>query len=266
MIRGNRRARVVITAMLALLAGAAVVVVLATVGGGPSEDKKTTIVKTVTASDRDGDGFSDEVDKCPSTPGRGPPPGCVPDRNSGDRDGDGVPDSKDDCPDTPARTDNGCPPEEAVTGLTELEDKGALRYDTADTGTARISGRRSFNDAIWGRLAGQSSSPFSDFTLVAEARFDRVRGWVGIKSDAECPENGALVSIRDDQGVLIWKPKGPVTIRRRVHFDEAIRGARQLRFTNKLAQAPDPDASLNTCEDSITEPAWGEVELVSSGG
>ncbi|GAB1405369.1 DUF5723 family protein [Lentimicrobium sp.] len=54
--------------------------------------------------DRDGDGVSDKLDKCPDTPGTWEQQGCA------DRDGDGVPDAQDECPDVPGLAKyNGCP-------------------------------------------------------------------------------------------------------------------------------------------------------------
>ncbi len=54
--------------------------------------------------DRDGDGFLDSQDACPDTPGIAPD-GC-PEK---DRDGDGFLDSQDACPDTPGVPPDGCP-------------------------------------------------------------------------------------------------------------------------------------------------------------
>jgi outer membrane protein OmpA-like peptidoglycan-associated protein len=66
-------------------------------------------------SDRDGDGFPDDIDLCPDEKedGQGPRPtdGCP---VSSDRDGDGIPDLQDACPDAPEDKDglqdaDGCP-------------------------------------------------------------------------------------------------------------------------------------------------------------
>lgn len=70
-------------------------------------------------SDRDGDGFPDDIDKCPDLKEDGKPPhpsdGCPADA---DRDGDGIPDSEDACPDVPEDKDgiqdqDGCPEDDA---------------------------------------------------------------------------------------------------------------------------------------------------------
>lgn len=70
-------------------------------------------------SDRDGDGYPDNVDKCPDIPedGKEPEPsdGCP---AGADRDGDGIPDEMDKCPDTPEDKDgiedeDGCPEKDA---------------------------------------------------------------------------------------------------------------------------------------------------------
>ena len=71
------------------------------------------------ASDRDGDGYPDDIDKCPDIPedGKEPDPtdGCPVDA---DRDGDGIPDKDDACPDVPEDKDgiedeDGCPEKDA---------------------------------------------------------------------------------------------------------------------------------------------------------
>lgn len=54
--------------------------------------------------DRDGDGVSDEMDKCPDEKGSLTAAGCP------DRDGDGIADSNDNCPDEPGKVSaSGCP-------------------------------------------------------------------------------------------------------------------------------------------------------------
>jgi OmpA-OmpF porin, OOP family len=81
-------------------------------------------------SDRDGDGFPDDIDKCPDIKEDGKPPhpsdGCPADA---DRDGDGIPDSEDACPDVPEDKDgiqdeDGCPEQDADNdGVPDGEDK-----------------------------------------------------------------------------------------------------------------------------------------------
>ena len=81
-------------------------------------------------SDRDGDGFPDDIDKCPDIKEDGKPPhpsdGCPADA---DRDGDGIPDSEDACPDVPEDKDgiqdqDGCPETDADNdGVPDGEDR-----------------------------------------------------------------------------------------------------------------------------------------------
>jgi len=74
-------------------------------GGGPRYEEPEPI------GDSDGDGVTDDLDRCPNTPMGTPVDsrGCpIP----VDSDGDGVPDDRDQCPNTPAGTEvdaNGCP-------------------------------------------------------------------------------------------------------------------------------------------------------------
>lgn len=76
------------------------------------------IAPAVRPADSDGDGVTDDIDKCPGTPS-----GATVDENGcpRDSDGDGVPDYLDKCPNTPAGTKvdaNGCPPPATATMTT----------------------------------------------------------------------------------------------------------------------------------------------------
>ena len=81
-------------------------------------------------SDRDGDGYPDDIDKCPDIPEDGAEPeptdGCP---AGADRDGDGIPDDMDRCPDTPEDKDgvedeDGCPEKDADNDtIPDAEDK-----------------------------------------------------------------------------------------------------------------------------------------------
>ncbi len=71
------------------------------VGLGGDKDPPPPESKPV---DTDGDGLTDDVDKCPQEPAQ-TPDGCP----IGDRDGDGFKDDVDECPDEPGTLDNGCP-------------------------------------------------------------------------------------------------------------------------------------------------------------
>lgn len=85
------------------------------------------------AKDTDGDGFPDDVDKCPTIKedGREPEPadGCP---FGADRDGDGIPDADDACPDDPEDKDgiqdeDGCPEKDADNDqIPDVEDKCPL--------------------------------------------------------------------------------------------------------------------------------------------
>ncbi len=82
------------------------------------------------AKDTDGDGFPDDVDKCPTIKedGKEPEPsdGCP---AGADRDGDGIPDAEDACPDDPEdkdgiQDDDGCPEKDADNDqIPDTEDK-----------------------------------------------------------------------------------------------------------------------------------------------
>jgi outer membrane protein OmpA-like peptidoglycan-associated protein len=82
------------------------------------------------ARDRDGDGYPDDIDKCPDIKEDGKPPeptdGCP---AGSDRDGDGIPDLEDQCPDVPEDKDgvddkDGCPETDADNDkIPDVEDK-----------------------------------------------------------------------------------------------------------------------------------------------
>ena len=87
--------------------------------GAPPRKWRPPPVVEAQDADRDGDGFPDDIDKCPDIaedgqepdPGDGCPAGA-------DRDGDGIPDNSDACPDTPEDQDgvedqDGCPEDDA---------------------------------------------------------------------------------------------------------------------------------------------------------
>lgn len=78
----------------------------------PEPAKEIVPVAPAPPKDSDGDGVSDDLDKCPDTPA-----GVAVDKDGcpKDSDGDGVPDYLDKCPNTPPGTKvdaNGCPPPE----------------------------------------------------------------------------------------------------------------------------------------------------------
>ncbi|MEZ4384380.1 MAG: OmpA family protein [Nannocystaceae bacterium] len=76
--------------------------------------------------DRDGDGFLDSQDACPDTPGIAPD-GC-PEK---DRDGDGILDSQDACPDTPGVPPDGCPiPDTDGDGILDPDDQCVTEPET----------------------------------------------------------------------------------------------------------------------------------------
>lgn len=69
-------------------------------------------------SDRDGDGYPDDIDKCPDIPEDGAQPSPYDGCPAQDRDGDGIDDAADDCPDEPEDMDgiqdeDGCPETDA---------------------------------------------------------------------------------------------------------------------------------------------------------
>lgn len=96
------------------------------------------------ARDTDGDGYPDDIDKCPTVPedGKEPEPtdGCP---AGSDRDGDGIPDSADTCPDKPEDKDgiadnDGCPEEDNdEDGIPDVQDKCPNQYGSPNTDPAK---------------------------------------------------------------------------------------------------------------------------------
>lgn len=77
----------------------------------------TFVVGWDTATDTDGDGVTDEQDRCPDVPAN-TKDGCPP-----DSDGDGVTDDRDRCPEVPANTKDGCPMDTDGDGVTDDRDR-----------------------------------------------------------------------------------------------------------------------------------------------
>jgi outer membrane protein OmpA-like peptidoglycan-associated protein len=98
-------------------------------------------------ADADGDGVSDEDDKCPNTPGLANMSGCP------DTDGDGVADNVDACPDKPAPgTASGCPDSDGD-GLADNEDRCPnVKGTAANKGCPAIkeSTKKLFEQALTG--------------------------------------------------------------------------------------------------------------------
>jgi len=82
---------------------------------------------TVTSSDSDGDGFTDDVDACPFEFGGTPTQGCP------DDDGDGIPNNQDACPQQAANTPNGCPPDSDGDGFTDNVDARPFEFGGTPT-------------------------------------------------------------------------------------------------------------------------------------
>ena len=94
-------------------------------------------------NDSDGDGVTDDKDRCPDTPAGVPvnEDGC-----SIDSDGDGVADYKDNCPGTPAGVavnENGCGPDSDGDGVADHEDDcpGTARGARVDTRGCELATR-----------------------------------------------------------------------------------------------------------------------------
>ena len=89
----------------------------------PGTPAGTAVDSTGCALDDDADGVTNDVDKCPGTPAgaKVDANGCEP-----DSDGDGVADSRDQCPNTPAGTkvdDKGCELDSDGDGIVDSQDK-----------------------------------------------------------------------------------------------------------------------------------------------
>jgi len=84
--------------------------------------------------DRDLDGVTDDVDRCPDTYGA-PPSGCPPQSPppaAPDRDFDGVPDDRDACPDQANATSTGCPDAPPPVDAPPVDVPAALQVDPSD--------------------------------------------------------------------------------------------------------------------------------------
>jgi outer membrane protein OmpA-like peptidoglycan-associated protein len=139
-------------------------------------------------SDRDGDGISDETDKCPDEPGSITAEGCP------DQDGDGVADTNDQCPDMAGTAKaNGCPDQDddgiadkfdlcpEVAGT--IANKGCPQADRDGDG---IIDEKDQCPEQPGSLETEGC-PDSDGDGVAD-KFDLCQGEIGKKYTSGCPD------------------------------------------------------------------------------
>jgi len=165
--------------------------------GGPKYEIDNVDSKV---SDRDGDGFPDDIDKCPDLKEDGKPPhpsdGCPADA---DRDGDGIPDSEDACPDVPEDKDgiqdqDGCPETDADNdGVPDGED----RCPTTPGKASKIAEKNgcpaliSFNDD-------------GEIKLLEPIQFDTGKATIKAVSFPILDEVTALMSSRKDLRVGVY--------------------------------------------------------------
>ncbi len=151
-------------------------------------------------SDRDGDGFPDDIDKCPDIKEDGKPPhpsdGCPADA---DRDGDGIPDSEDACPDVPEDKDgiqdeDGCPETDADNdGVPDGED----RCPTTPGKASKIAEKNGCPSLI-------SFNDDGEIKLLEPIQFDTAKSTIKAVSFPILDEVVALMNSRKDLNVGVY--------------------------------------------------------------
>jgi hypothetical protein len=118
--------------------------------------------------DADGDGIPDSADKCPNTPGPASAAGCP------DADGDGIPDSVDRCKTVPGPAPSGCPEQAKYATLVTVKRSGRRfsgRVSSSGPGCAsarHVVLRRVGNGTR--AFAATTARPDGTFTIVAPPR------------------------------------------------------------------------------------------------
>jgi outer membrane protein OmpA-like peptidoglycan-associated protein len=187
-------------------------------------------------SDRDGDGYPDDIDKCPDIKEDGKPPhpsdGCPADA---DRDGDGIPDSEDACPDVPEDKDgiqdqDGCPEQDADNdGVPDGED----RCPTTPGKAAKIAEKNgcpsliSFNDDGEIKLLEpiQFETGKSTIKAVSYPILDEVVALLNSRKDLRIGVYGHTDSVgADDMNMRLSKDRAAACVRYLV--DKGIAGNR----------------------------------------
>lgn len=172
--------------------------------------------------DTDGDGVTDDRDKCPSQAAN-TPDGCPPK----DTDGDGVTDDRDKCPDQPANTPDGCPPRDTDgDGIPDAKDrcpdkKGTAQFqgcpDTDGDGLA------DGDDACPSEKgpADLQGCPDRDGDGIAD-KDDKCPDTPGLKEKQGCMPEEAKKFSGSIQGIKFASGKAEITPDSATHLDEVV--------------------------------------------
>jgi OOP family OmpA-OmpF porin len=154
--------------------------------------------------DNDNDGVLDVDDRCPNVPGPKETFGC-PSSQDGDRDGDGILDSRDKCPDQPEDRDgfqdqDGCPdPDNDNDGIPDKQD--ACPNDPEDKdGFQDQDGCPDPDNDNDGIPDKQDKCPGTDETV--KKGIDTKETWNGFEDDDGCPDKGNVLIQGNDILIL----------------------------------------------------------------
>jgi len=154
--------------------------------------------------DNDNDGVPDVDDRCPNVPGPKETQGC-PSTTDGDRDGDGILDSKDKCPDEPEDRDgfqdeDGCPdPDNDKDGIPDKLD--ACPNDPEDKdGFQDEDGCPDPDNDMDGIPDKQDKCPGTDADV--KAGKDTKETWNGFEDEDGCPDKGSVIIQGNDILIL----------------------------------------------------------------
>jgi hypothetical protein len=162
-------------------------------------------------------------------------------------------------PTTPSGASGGGPVGGSVDSLKDFENQSRLDFpgDSASVGSLNVSGK-DYPEAL-SSTGYSDGSGFYEFKLITQAHYSSMTGTVGLSAGTDCPQNGALVSIRDESNRPLWGPKR-VGITSPAKFSLDVPDAVQLRFINQVAKGN--SNSGGNCSDAHSDPAWAGIELV----
>lgn len=140
------------------------------------------------------------------------------------------------------------PPVPETTSFSQLSDAGRVQFAAgADARDIRVGG---FSDPQAPYMSIGQAYAETTVTLVTNREYDRIRGWVGILADADCPENGSRLEIRNGRR-RIWTASATDDARR---FDLPIGSAVRVVLYGRAT------GSDSFCASQI---GWGGLELLS---
>jgi len=228
--------------------------------------KKTesTYQATTTLPDSDGDGITDDQDKCPNTPGLAKYNGCpVP-----DSDNDGVNDEMDKCPNTPGLAKyNGCPiPDSDNDGINDEEDKcpnqaGLAKYNGCPAPDRDNDGVNDDEDKCPDVAGTAANSGCPDMPADVNKLFASSASTVSFTANSSRVASTASLS----QIVRSLKDHPDVKVKLEGHADNAEKNAQEISEA-RAAALKDYLVSKGISADRISVEGFGSSTPIADNG